>query len=159
YNNADAPIDISGYRLNGSNSAGTTSTRATVPNGVVLPSRAHYLFINIGANGYSLATLGNVTYATGITDDGGIAILPPTGTTPVDQVGMSAGSAYKEGTTLAPLTTNTNRSYERKTTAVPGTLQDNNDNGADFQLLNGSPTLPNPQNLVITAAPTAVDFG
>ena len=79
YNNGDAPVDISGYRLVGSNNAGggQTPPRATVPSGVVLPGRAHYLFFNSTATtGYSLSTPGNMNFTTGITDDGGIAIFP-----------------------------------------------------------------------------------
>jgi hypothetical protein len=40
YNNTDAPIDISGYTLHGSNNAGTNSTRATVPLNTILAARA-----------------------------------------------------------------------------------------------------------------------
>ena len=161
YNNSDAPIDISGYRLQGSNSAGTTSTRSTVPPGVTLPPRAHYLFVNTtAATGYSLAVPGNRGFATGITDDGGVAILDATSAAPLDAVGMSAGSAFKEGTPLAPVTTNGNRSYERKPGGPAVTLQDTGDNTADFQLLVGvPPNVPNPQNLVLTAAPSSIDFG
>ena len=46
YNNTDASIDISGWKINGSNNAGTNSTRATVPAGTTLPARRHYLFTN-----------------------------------------------------------------------------------------------------------------
>jgi beta-lactamase superfamily II metal-dependent hydrolase len=162
YNNSDGPIDISGYRLAGSNSGGTTSTRATVPAGVVLPAHAHYLFVNTtSGTGYSLSVPGNRGFGTGITDDGGIAILPPTGTTPIDAVGMTNGSAYKEGSVLTTqLTSNTNRSYERKPGGLAPTLQDTGDNAADFQLLNGvSPNVPNPQNVVLIASPTSADFG
>jgi beta-lactamase superfamily II metal-dependent hydrolase len=163
YNNSDAAIDISGYRLVGSNNAGggTTTARATVPPGVILPARAHYLFVNTTTTtGYSLAVPGNRGFTTGITDDGGVAILPPAGTTPLDAVGMSVGSAFKEGTTLTPLTGITNQSYQRKAGTTPGVLQDTNVNSADFELLNGvAPNVPNPKNIVLTAAPSSLDFG
>ena len=157
YNNGDTPADISGYTLRGSNNAGTVSIRATVPASVVLPGRAHYLFVNTGAAGYSLTVPGDVGYGTGITDDGGIAIFTAgTAGTVVDQVGLSAGSAYKEGTTLASLgTTNANRGYARRTAGTPDTLQDSGDNGNDFQLLSPS----DPQDLVVTASPSSVNFG
>ncbi|HEY1912115.1 MAG TPA: lamin tail domain-containing protein, partial [Vicinamibacterales bacterium] len=114
YNNGDGPADISGYTLRGSNNAGANGVRATVPANVILPGRSHYLFTNAAANGYSLSVPGNVTYPTGITDDGGLALFTPgAGGTVVDAVGLSAGSAFKEGSTLAPLTTNANRGYER----------------------------------------------
>ena len=72
------------------------------------------------------STTGDQTYGTGITDDGGVAVLTPA-LAIVDQVGQSAGSAYKEGTPLAPTPTNGDRSYER--TAKTG---DTGDNAADF---------------------------
>src|SRR5262249_47789010 len=137
YNNTDGPIDISGWKLNGSNTAGTTSTRATVGAGTIVQARRHYLFVNTAANGYSGTVTGDKTYATGITDDGGLAILMADNTV-VDQVGMSATSAYKEVTTLTPQTASLDKSYERKVGGVEGSRQDTNDNSADFLLRNGS---------------------
>ncbi|HXI28362.1 MAG TPA: choice-of-anchor D domain-containing protein [Vicinamibacterales bacterium] len=155
YNNSDTPADISGYTFRGSNNAATVTVRATVPANVVLPGRAHYLFVNTAAGGYSLAVPGNLGYATGITDDGGIAIFNSSGTV-VDQVGLSAGSAYKEGTPLATLgATNANRSYERKPGGASISLQDTGDNSADFQVLTPSA----PQDLVLTASPSSVNYG
>jgi beta-lactamase superfamily II metal-dependent hydrolase len=155
YNNGDTPADVSGYTMRGSNNAGTVSVRATVPPNVVLPGRAHYLFVNTAAGGYSLAVPGDLGYGTGITDDGGIAIFNASGTA-VDQVGLSAGSAYKEGTPLASLgATNANRGYARKIAGTADALQDSGDNSADFQLLSPS----DPQDLVLTASPSSVNFG
>lgn len=166
YNNSDAPIDISGYRLVGSNNTGggTTTPRATVPAGVVLPARTHYLFVNTTATtGYSLPVPGNKGYTTGFTDDGGVAIFDATGAVPLDAldaVGMSTGSAFKEGTVLAPMSGTTNQSYQRKAGSPLGTLQDSGDNSLDFQLLNGvSPNIPNPENIVLIGSPTSLDFG
>jgi hypothetical protein len=62
---------------------------------------------------YSGPVAGNQTYGVGITDDGGIALAMPSGTL-VEQVGLSSGAAFKEGTVLTPLTTDSNRGYERK---------------------------------------------
>ena len=156
YNNGDTAVDISGYTLHGSNNAGTNSVRATVPANVILPGRAHYLFTNTAANGYSLGVPGNVTYATGITDDGGLAIFTAGASgVVVDAVGLSTGSVYKEGTTLAPLTTNTNRGYERLPGGPAITLTDTGNNATDFQLI--SPSAP--QNIVLTASPLSVNFG
>ena len=160
YNNTDAPIVIGGYTLRGSNNAGTVSIRATVPAGTTLPARSHYLFVNAAAGAPNVA-LANQTYGTGITDDGGVAIALPD-TTLVDQAGMSSGSAYKEGTTLAPMTTaGVSRSYERRLGGFDGSQIDTNDNGSDFQAI--SPSAP--QNLAsavtpaLTAAPPLVNFG
>ena len=52
YNNTDAPIAIGGYKLRGSNAAGTIGDRATVLAGTILPARGHFLFVN-GAAGSS----------------------------------------------------------------------------------------------------------
>ena len=155
YNNTDAPIDISGYTLHGSNNAGTNSTRATVPLNTILPARAHYLFVNTGAAGYSGATPGNTSYGSGITDDGGVAIVDSHGVM-VDQVGLSAGSLYKEGANLASLgTTNADHSYERKPGGLSLSLQDSDDNATDFQVTTPS----NPQSVVLSATPASIDFG
>jgi hypothetical protein len=54
------------------------------------------------AGGYSGAVPGDQTFTVGITDDGGIALTLPDNTS-LTQVGMSTGSAYKEGTVLASL--------------------------------------------------------
>ncbi len=109
YNLSGSPVDIGGWKVNGSDASGTTGTRATIPSGTILQPYQHYLLTN--SLGYSGSTSGDQTYSTGITDDGGIALLDASNTI-IDQVGMSAGSAYKEGTTLAPTGTN-------KTKAMP----------------------------------------
>ena len=111
YNRSDDPIDISGWLLRASNASGTMGTRATLDPSTVLGPGCYYLFTNSGA--YSDAVPGDQSYATGITDNGGLAIALPDGT-PLDQVGMSAGSAFGEGTRLAQMTTSVNRSYERR---------------------------------------------
>jgi uncharacterized protein len=151
YNLSSAPVDISGWKLNGSNSTAFTSTRATVPGSTTLGPYQHYLFANTVYAGTPAA---NQTYGTGITDDGGLAILDSANNI-IDQVGMSAGSAYKEGTTLTPMAGTVNQSYARQ----PDTLSlagghkngvDTDDNTADFIYNNGSSS---PENL---GSPTAV---
>ena len=129
-NKAAAPVDIGGYRVNGSNASGTVSTRATIPGGVSLGAGCAYLLTNSGTSGgpYSGAVTGDQTYATGIADDGGLAVLTPA-LAVVDQVGQSAGSAYKEGTPLAPTPANADQSYERG-----GKTADTDSNAADFTL-------------------------
>ena len=76
-------------------------------------------------------------------DDGGIAITLPNNVI-VDQVGMSAGSAFIEGMNLAPLPSDANQSYERKPGGASGNGTDTNNNAADF-FLNASSS--NPQSL------------
>jgi len=130
-----APVDIGGWRVNGSNSSAGTGTRATITAGTTLQPGCHYLLTNSSTSGgpYSGSVAGNQTYTTGITDDGGIALL--NGSTIVDQVGLSAGSAYKEGAPLPTLgSTNADHGYARKN----GGTQDTGDNLSDFALVSPS---------------------
>ena len=145
YNPTSATVDISGWLIKGSNSSGSVSTRVTIGANTLLPSGKHFLVAN--SVGYSSAVVADQLYSTGITDDGGLALFKSDGVTRVDQVGMSTGSAYKEGTPLAPLTTNVDRGYERKLGGSSGSCMDAGSNSADFQLL--SPSAP--QNLASAA--------
>ena len=111
YNNSNSPIDISGWKIRGSSSGGTITNKLTINANTTLPGRRHFLATNSGA--YTGSVAGDQTYTSGIADDGGIAVTLPDNSI-VDQVGMSAGSAFKEGTNLAPLPSNANQSYERK---------------------------------------------
>lgn len=156
YNNSDNPIDISGWKLMGSSNTAPTGVRATVRPNTILPGRQHYLFVNTAASGYSGTVAGNISYTTGVGDNGGIAITDAANTI-MDQVGITTtGTAYREGTALATqLTTNTDRGYERKPGGASVTLQDTNDNATDFQLTTPS----NPQNIVLTGAPLSINFG
>jgi hypothetical protein len=151
YNLSDSPVSIGGWLVRGSNSSAGTTTRATITAGVVLGAHCHYLLTNRATGGgpYSGSVIGDQTYSTGITDTGGIGLLD--GTTVVDQVGMSTGSVYKEGTVLAALTGNLNQSYERKPGGASGSGQDTDDNASDFQVRNPS----DPQNLASGALDVA----
>jgi len=155
FNLSASSVNVGGWTLRGSNNAGTTSIRATVPAGTVIPSGCHYLITNSSTTGgpYSGAVAGNLTYATGITDDGGVAILDGAAVI-IDQVGMSAGSAYKEGTTLPPLLTSVDRGYERLPGGPSGSGTDTDDNLANFQLL--TPSQPeNAASACVQATPNA----
>jgi predicted outer membrane repeat protein len=145
YNNSDTAVDVSGWKINASNNAGTTSTRLTITAGTMIPARGHFL---AAGPAYGGSVTGNQTYGTGITDDGGIALLMPDDTI-VDQVGLSAGSAYKEGSVLTPQTTNTDQGYERKGGGGLGSTQDANNNATDFRLRSAGA----PQNLSSAATP------
>jgi predicted extracellular nuclease len=143
YNLSVLPVNVGGWKIKASNSAGTIGTRLTITGGTILNPGCHFLATNSASGGYSGSVAGNQTYATGVTDDGGIAITLPDDTI-VDQVGMSAGSAFKEGNPLSPqLTTNVDRSYERKPGDGNGSGTDTDNNPADFQLITPSA----PQNL------------
>ena len=84
------------------------------------------------------------------------------GTTLLDQVGLSAGSAFREGPSLTQLTASVNQSYERRAGGAAGSSVDTNDNAGDFQLISPS----DPQNLtsaltpaLFSVTPTPQDFG
>ncbi len=141
YNLSGTTVNLGSWKVNGSNSSGSISTRATIPANTFLNPGCHYLLANDSPSGYSGGVAPDQTYTTGITDDGGIALLNPVSVV-VDQVGMSVGSTYKEGTVLTPLTTDTNRSYERLPGGIGGNGQDLDDNASDFFVASPS----NPQN-------------
>ena len=130
-NNSSANVSIGGWQVVGSNSSGATSVRRNIPSGIVLGVGCHYLLGNSNTNGYNGST--DTTYGVGITDTGGIASRKSDGTL-VDQVGLSSGSAFKEGSPLPGFPgNNTNQSYSR-------TEGDTNNNLADFLMI--SPSTP-----------------
>jgi hypothetical protein len=137
YNRTSSPIDISGWEIHASNSSASTGVRATIPSITVLQPGQYYLVTNSATGGYSGSTSPNLTYGTGVTNDGGIAITLADDTV-IDQVGMSVGSAYKEGTPLAPLASDTDQGYERELGGASDSCVDSDDNNSDFNLLNPS---------------------
>jgi P pilus assembly chaperone PapD len=150
YNPTTSPIDISGWLIRGSNNGGTVSTRATISAPIILRPGQYYLVANTG---YTGSTAADQTYGTGITDDGGVALTLPDTTTIIDQVGLSNGSAYQEGTILPSLTTNTDQGYERRIGGGNGSCQDDADNLSDFMLI--TPSDPqNSESSVACGAPT-----
>jgi hypothetical protein len=153
FNLSLSPVDISGWEIRGSNSEGTVTTRAIIANGVSLNPFCHFLLTNSNTNGYSGRVPGNQTYGVGITDDGGIALVNSSGTI-IDQVGMSSGAAFKEGSTLAPLITSINRSYERRPGGAPGNTQDTDNNENDFRPLSPS----QPQNALADCFGTGIQI-
>jgi hypothetical protein len=137
---SDAPIDLTNWTIWGSNNAASTGLRFTF-GAVSLPPGRHYLIVNSVADPALLA-LADATFPNGITADGGIALFDA-GSTLVDAVGLSAGSAYKEGTPLAPLSGTSEQSYERKTLGSVASCNDTNNNAADFMWNSGA---SDPQN-------------
>jgi uncharacterized repeat protein (TIGR01451 family) len=144
YNPTNSTITIGGLKIRASNGSGTMTDRVTVTIGTRLGSGCHYLIANSLSGGYSGLIPPDQIYGTGLTDDGGIAITRSNGTTIIDASGMSNGSAFKEGTPLAPLSANANQSYERKPGAASGNSIDTDNNTADF-FLNAASS--NPQDL------------
>jgi len=165
FNNSTTPIDVSGWKIKGSNNAGTTGVRLTITPGTTLKPGCYFLATNTSTAGgpYSGSVAGDQTYATGITDDGGVAITMADDSI-VDQVGLSAGSAFKEGPTLASLgSSNLNRGYERKV-GTTTTYLDTGNNSADFALRSPSnpqsgALCPSDPSGVGSAVPGAVDPG
>ncbi|WP_426687414.1 Calx-beta domain-containing protein [Rhodanobacter ginsengiterrae] len=150
HNGSSTALDVGGYTLLGSNASGTTGTRATLPAGTSIAPGCYLLLTNGASSGYSGSVSGDVVYKTGITDTGGMAIADVGGTV-LDQVGLSDGSAYGEGTRLASLgSTNADQSYARISGAA-GRLQDTDNNAVDFTLQ--SPSLPH------NAGSTCSDLG
>ncbi len=142
YNPTTSTLNIGGLKIRASNGSGTISDRITITAGKTLGPGCHYLLANSSSGGFSGSVPANQTYGTGITDDGGIAITGSNGTRIIDAVGMSSGSAYKEGGMLAPMAGNLERSYERRPGGAFGNGVDTNNNAIDFVL-----TAPiNPQN-------------
>ena len=130
-NNSSSTVNIGGWQVVGPNSSGTTSVRQNIPPGIVLGVGCHYLLGNSNTNGYCGLT--DTAYGVGITDTGGIALKKSDGAI-IDQVGLSSGSAFKEGSLLPAFpNSNTNNSYSR-------TDVDTNNNLTDFILL--SPSTP-----------------
>ncbi len=151
-NISSSPVNISGWKVKGSNNTGggTSPPRATIPANTILEPGQFYLLTN--SNGYSGSVPGNQTYGTGISDNGGIALTLANDQL-VDQVGMSAGSAFQEGTPLPtfPGSNSTNQSRQRKPGGCSGGTQDTDDNTADFLPLGPS----DPQNLASNRLPAA----
>lgn len=140
HNPTTAAVDISGWRVMGSNDSGGTSVRLTVASGKSIPAGGFFLVTNSLA--YSGTVTADASYSAsnlGINDKGGIALLKATGTTAVDAIGLSSGSAYKEGTPITHHTTDTNKSYRRKQTTC-GWVTDTGNNSSDFEGI--SPSVP-----------------
>ncbi|MDC8015659.1 Calx-beta domain-containing protein [Tahibacter soli] len=143
YNAGGTAQSIGGFKIRGSNASGTISDRVTITAGTTLNPGCHYLMTNgTAGTGYSGSVAGNQTFSTGVTDDGGIALTNASNTI-IDAAGLSAGSAFKEGTTLTPLAGTANQSYERKPGGASGNGTDTDNNASDFALTTPS----NPQNL------------
>lgn len=132
-NDAASPVDIGGWRIAASSSVGSLDLVGIMPSGVTLGPGCRYLITNSTA--YSGTTAGDLTSVVGLMDDGGLALLRADSSYS-DRVGMSLGSAFREGVPLAPF----NQSADDRSYARNG--PDTNDNGRDFSPLSPS----NPQN-------------
>ncbi len=147
YNPTLNTLHIGGLKIRASNNSGNTSDRIAIPSGRFLGPGCHYLVANNSSSGYSGSSPPDQAYLTGLSDDGGVAITGSNGTRIIDAVGMSNGSSYREGSSLAPLTSNADRSYERRPGGAYGNGIDSDNNAANFLL---SATGSNPQNQAST---------
>ncbi|HZI19940.1 MAG TPA: lamin tail domain-containing protein [Pyrinomonadaceae bacterium] len=151
YNNTDSAVSVSAA----DNSSGWAvaasdgTARFVIPNGTSIPARGHYLAVNSG--GYSLGAYpagagtgaaGDVTYAAGINDDGGVALFRTSDPAKfdsghlLDAVGFSSvtNALYREGGGLgSPVSSNAEHAFVRK--LISGMPQDTGDNAADFFLV------------------------
>ncbi len=154
YNNTDAltvmqAMDGSaGWSIAALNSDGQGSTQVVViPNGTILPARAHYLIANNSANGYSLGayTASDLQYQTDIPDNVGIALFKTANaatydlTTRLDAVGFNNSSGsnadlFRQGAGLTTVVANDeDYSFVRKLSAT--LPQNTGNNAADFVLV------------------------
>jgi hypothetical protein len=154
YNTTNAPIIVTafdgsaGFTLATPDTNGVLTVLATIPGGVTIPARGHYLIANNSAGGYSLKDYGgtdkavpDATYQTDIPDDSGVALFRTS--TPanftldnrLDAAGFSlAPSLYREGLGIGGRpTSNGEYSHVRKLTT--GFPQDTNDNENDFSFI------------------------
>ncbi|MFL6227807.1 MAG: lamin tail domain-containing protein [Pyrinomonadaceae bacterium] len=134
YNNANTPVDVSGYTLDTS-----TGFTIAIPSGAVIPARGHYLLAN--SVGYSLSDYGGKGGATpDLTYTGfdlppatGLALLNASGQI-VDAVGFTGTPApYFEGTVLTPVSASAECSFARDISS--GVPRDDGDNATDFMLV------------------------
>ena len=72
FNKGTVAVDIGGWKLRGSSSSGTITTRMTITSGTVLLPGSHFLATNSG--GYSGTVGADQSYGSGFANDGGIAI-------------------------------------------------------------------------------------
>ena len=154
-NTGTAALDVSGYKFNASNASGTTGTRFTFPAGTSVAPGCFLLLSNKAASGYSGTVTPDLSYSTGVTDDGGLALLDASGSV-IDQVGLSAGSAYKLGTALTTLGTgNSDQGYQRKVNGA-GLPQSTGDNSADWVKV--APTAPRASTSPCTVQGTSLSI-
>src|SRR3954447_877340 len=123
-NTTTATIDISGWSLWGANSAGTASTRATVPANTTLPAGQTFVFANSAG---PLTAQGDVLYGTGIANTGGSQIRDAGGAARAAFGSPSAPAANREGAGIAQPSPGAG-GFARKS----GGTQDTDDNVADF---------------------------
>ncbi len=141
YNATGNSVNITNWKVKKSSGCGSTVTDlVTIGNVTLLPGQ-YYL---IGRAGGYTGTV-DQTFSSSIADDGGVALFDSLANI-IDQVGMCSSTTYKEFDAaspayLAPLTSSSDQSYERKTTGYISNCIDTDNNVADF-ILNASSSNP-----------------
>lgn len=151
FNRSSASADVSGWMVRRSNGSGSVGTQYTFPPGVSIGAGCYFLLANAS---YLGSVAPDASYSTGITDDGGIGVVRASDGQVVDAVGMGAGSFYREGTTLAPQTTNADISRER----LPGDgigHDDTDDNATDFAAITPSSPHNSASPCLVASGPTS----
>ena len=175
YNNSAANVTVNaadgsaGFAVAASDGV----TRFVIPNGTVIRARAHYLGVNSGANGYSLAAYpagsgttatGDATYTNGFADNAGVALFQTanaahfTLANRLDAIGSASepNALYREGAGYVPLTTFNLEGSLFRAAGNDGFPTDSDNNAADVRFADVAGTLnggvqqlgaPSPQNL------------
>ena len=142
YNRTALPVDMSGWMIEAATDSGSIDLSPLVTFGSNFALRPGQHFLAVGS-GYSGSVSADAAFVQSIMDEGGIALIDPTNSMPIDQVGMSIYSAFHEPAVvdplriLTPLSGKSDQSYERKLGCT-----DTNDNFSDFSLRSPS----DPQN-------------
>ncbi|HNE06582.1 MAG TPA: lamin tail domain-containing protein, partial [Anaerolineales bacterium] len=148
FNATGGSISLNGWKLRKSSGCGSTLADLTTIGAINIAPGQYYLIAKSGS--YSGSTTADLLYTTtGISDDGGIALVDATNKI-IDQVGLCADTTYKEGTTISSMSGTANQSYERKSGNSAGSCFDTDNNSTDF-IFNSSTS--NPQNFSSAAIP------
>jgi predicted extracellular nuclease len=135
-NTTGQTVDLSGWRLYDCYQSGSTqkigSDGNALASGTTLPAGRSFVFgYSYGGQAYSGIT--DATYSYSVNESGGFQLRDATGTA---QDGVGApGTLCAEGTGLTLPTTGSDFTVTRK--SVDGTLQDTDDNSADFNAPSG----------------------
>jgi hypothetical protein len=153
FNPTQNPIDISGWKIR--RSPGTGSDPADLynsfPTNTFIQAGQYILIARSGDYSGTVTPDYIFTSATGIADNGGIA-LTLSDNTIIDQVGMSSVTVYGEGTRLSAITSNTDWAYLRNPDGTEGVCFDYNNNDYDFVLID--PSQPRNSSSPFTPCPS-----
>lgn len=139
FNPTTRTINLKDWELRRSNASGVESPHYAFSTDVFLQPGQYYLITH---SSYLDTVVGDDTYSSGITDDGGVALLRSDDSI-ADQFGLSANSKFIEGTPQSPLTSDVDRGYARRNNGC----SDSNDNLTDFVLID--PSAPQNSSVIL----------